>query len=419
MGSRMGGTSGQDPAVFFDENGLPTGPLGAQLWSRVCESLADSLEQGGWDQPARLFAVANPVTTEAQLGSDLAEQLHARSAADSADDPYADTDAGESIQTGFSVLELDVVPGVPVEELWGVRAPDWAAAVILTFEGWFVPPLLDADGTTLTADHAELSPAQHPRRRELRTVQMVTRAGEQHSAYRVRDDDGQFDNAEFGRAGGLLLGVLRRVAGAPARPASASVGDLLARLALRGALHTTSGVLHAARSGQAGPLDGALNADVMQALTRLPAAGVDQLAAPLFTKAFANAAARLAWRAAGRVEPVPDLGQATSMLFGIDPPAADAADRAAAADVVATARAAARLPFTMLAAEPQFADLLPEEVVEHAAWCDNALLGDWLCGHLLEGQRQLLGEVAALAGQETAQVATVLLGTLDWLAPRA
>lgn len=43
----------------------------------------------------------------------------------------------------FPLVLLEEFITHPVDELWGVSAPPWAAALVLAMESWAVPPAAD------------------------------------------------------------------------------------------------------------------------------------------------------------------------------------------------------------------------------------------------------------------------------------
>lgn len=126
---------------------------------------------GGWDQPARLFALVGTAQLIAAEPS-LAEQL-ARSG-----DP--DPDALSSIeQDGFRTGE-DLL-----DDLARITWPPTVQGCALAVERAFVPADVEPDIPD-DPEQAAAFVAQHPRRHEVRVVVGATRAGAHYGIARLR-----------------------------------------------------------------------------------------------------------------------------------------------------------------------------------------------------------------------------------------
>lgn len=126
---------------------------------------------GGWDQPARLFAL---VPTAELLAAEpaLADQL--------ARPQEQPSDALSSIeQDGFNA-GTDVV-----DALAGIGWPSGVFGCAVAMERLFVPPEVEDD---LPEDQAEAETfvAHHPQRQDVRVVVGVTREGAQYGVARLK-----------------------------------------------------------------------------------------------------------------------------------------------------------------------------------------------------------------------------------------
>ena len=155
-----------------------------------------ALAAGGWDQPARLYALVDTrrlLEREPQLAGSLGFP-------DGADDQPAD---------GFTAVEQDALPaGQPLEDLLGGiewrRDVDGCAAAV---ERVVLPPSVEEQ---LPEDPAALRTyaAQHPDRHEVRIVAAALRDGRAHCTLRIRGHD----DAELLEGPDLVPGLTALVA---------------------------------------------------------------------------------------------------------------------------------------------------------------------------------------------------------------
>lgn len=127
---------------------------------------------GGWDQPARLFALV-PTTALLAAEPGLAEQLGALP------DPIPDA---------LTAVEQDEFR--PGDDLIGdLERVAWPAGVqgcALSVERLFVPPSVESEIPD-DPDAAAEFVARHPRRQDVRVVVGVTRAGASHGVARLAE----------------------------------------------------------------------------------------------------------------------------------------------------------------------------------------------------------------------------------------
>lgn len=132
------------------------------------------VQHGGWDQPARLFALV-PTAELVAAEPGLAEQLNAES---------APPDALSSIEQDG--VELRSAAGEDL--LAGLEHISWPATVFgcaLAVERTFLPPALEAQIPDDPAEAARFV-ARHPERQEVRVVVGATRDGAGHGVGRLR-----------------------------------------------------------------------------------------------------------------------------------------------------------------------------------------------------------------------------------------
>jgi hypothetical protein len=158
----------------------PVDPLGSldadpALAAAVLE-IESHIAQGGWDQPARLYALV----PTAEL-VDREPELAAAMGLDQA-----------SAEGSLTPVEQDQLPSGRLLEdaLIGITWPPQVSGCAAVVERLVLPP--DADGEVPDdAEGAERFAREHPDRQEVRIVAGVTRAGSAYAALRLRahDDD--------------------------------------------------------------------------------------------------------------------------------------------------------------------------------------------------------------------------------------
>lgn len=133
----------------------------------------------GWDQPARLFALAR---TDELIAAEpaLAEQLGLRSSAEGAPTGALTSIEQEDFrEVGQGGDESDL-PQVLARIAW----PESVYGCAIALERSFLPPSAEKD-IPEDADEAASFVAQHPERQDLRVVVGVTRDGLSHGVARV------------------------------------------------------------------------------------------------------------------------------------------------------------------------------------------------------------------------------------------
>lgn len=148
----------------------------AHLLEDVVREIEAHVAEGGWDQPARLFALvdtAELLEREPQLAPALGL-------------PDA---AG-----GITPLEQDELPDYATldELLTGIAWPEAVGGAALVVERVVLPPGAEAD-LPADDDAAREVLAEHPDRQEVRIAVAVLRDGSRHAAVRLRAHDADAD----------------------------------------------------------------------------------------------------------------------------------------------------------------------------------------------------------------------------------
>lgn len=156
----------------------PADPALDALRAAVVE-IEEHVAEDGWDQPARLYALART--------RDLVAREPALAAALGLDDPAAlDAIADEAL----TPVEQEHVPvdRTLEETLEAITWPAEVAGCVAVVERLVLPPGAD-DEVPADAAEAEAYAAGHPDRRDVRIVAGVTRDGGRWCALRLRADD--------------------------------------------------------------------------------------------------------------------------------------------------------------------------------------------------------------------------------------
>jgi hypothetical protein len=166
-------TSGAEPSEVPSE--VPTQA------TRALNTAVDEVERHvrveGWDQPARLFALA---PTDELLAREpaLAGQMGLDAAADDA--------------TPLTPIEQEI-GGKPVEDLLAsISWPDTVTGAVLVIERIVLPPGAEDDMPDDDVDAASWA-QKHPARADVRVVVGVLRDGTRASVVRVRGHDADTD----------------------------------------------------------------------------------------------------------------------------------------------------------------------------------------------------------------------------------
>ncbi len=145
------------------------------LASAVLE-IESHISDGGWDQPARLYALVDTAR--------LVEQEPALASAMGLD--------ASAAQGSLTPVEQDqLAPDQPLEEvLASIAWPDGVSGCAAVVERLVLPPDADAEIPDDPAGAEEFA-REHPHRQEVRIVAGATRAGSTYCALRLRahDDD--------------------------------------------------------------------------------------------------------------------------------------------------------------------------------------------------------------------------------------
>jgi hypothetical protein len=138
------------------------------------EEIEAHLAEGGWDQPARLYALV-PTAELVASSPDLADALGVTGSPE----PGALT-AVEQEQLAPDTSLEDLLPTI----LW----PDQVTGCAAVVERLVLPPSADDD---LPEDPAEAASyaSEHPERQEVRIVAAALRGGETFAALRMRSHD--------------------------------------------------------------------------------------------------------------------------------------------------------------------------------------------------------------------------------------
>lgn len=368
--------------VEFDDHGLLTGPAGDVAWPALCLAVEARVEEGGWDQPLRLFGLFNPVDTEAVLGP--AENIFEELAIDD-----VDTESG-AVQC--MVTELGELGDYL--ELWGEVAPPWVSALVLAFEGWVVPPVFDGAGAVVPDPDADLPNSKHPRRVEMRSVLMVTRSGHRYGVTRARGEDPKPHDPDV-QPGGLLPEVLMRMLGLATPESGFTVGDLLGRMAL----NIAATAMVSCATGDFHDMPAEVNEQVRAGAAQIAALPTDvrsEALGTIFATALYAALAHVTWVATNHGEgPGAEIVKPDRRLVR------DAARKGALSTetlsaTVTAARAAAGLSFNDLLVGRRGKELLPAAIAGTApGWADEGLLSRRLCLREVPNQADIWEAVLA------------------------
>lgn len=137
---------------------------------------------GGWDQPARLFALV-PTAELLAAEPSLAEQINNP-------DDLPEGALSSIEQDGFNTSGLDVL-----DALAGIGWPESVFGCAVALERLFVPPHVE-EQIPQDAAAAEDFVAHHPERQDVRVVVGVTRAGTQFGVARLKSDPAELLAAE-------------------------------------------------------------------------------------------------------------------------------------------------------------------------------------------------------------------------------
>jgi hypothetical protein len=155
-----------------DQAAGDTDPGQIALMAALLE-LERHVREGGWDQPARLFALVPTdelIATEPQLASTLGLR-------GSSDGAPAD---------GLTAIEQDdfASGGDLVDDLAALEWPDAVFGCAVSVERSFLPPTAEDDIPDDPAAAAAFV-AEHPDRQDVRVLVAVDRAGHQHGVARL------------------------------------------------------------------------------------------------------------------------------------------------------------------------------------------------------------------------------------------
>lgn len=123
------------------DRGFPVGPVGLMILDQMVSNLDASVEEDGWGQPPRVFAVLSGASSIEQLNAD---GFSVEEASSILGEMYSGQTSPEGPDIVTSILELDVTPFLDrgpdlTDVLWGLTAPDTAGALMLVVEGWVRP----------------------------------------------------------------------------------------------------------------------------------------------------------------------------------------------------------------------------------------------------------------------------------------
>ena len=389
----------------FDDYGMPKADPAE--WDPLLLAIESSVDEGGWDQIPRLWAIASPAYT-AQMLTDT-PQVHEALA--------RQADAGGSFPPVLqAVVPFGEVGGYPVAELVGVQAPSWASAVVMSFEGWTLHGKLLPDGSRAAVDNPEgLAPSVHPERVEARSVIMVTRSGLVRAVFRVRGEDA-VPEPDGHVHDGFLVDVLRRVVGVDVDGDGLGVPQYLRRLFL-GLL---AGYVH--RSLVDPPTEDMPSA-VAEEVRRIQAAAAAmpegeryQVGATLVGAALTQTLARVTYMASNKGKRGFDrsLGRVVHDAYR-GRAAADGVD--GLRQVCEAAAQVANLTWEQVAtAGPLSATFGP--LAGKFTWAAEGLTAKWACYRELNDDEHSLEVITALAGEDAAGLLRQTLDAIGWRAPR-
>ncbi len=177
-----------------DGDEAPPAPAADPVLRQAVREIEEHAAEAGWDQPARLYALA--------VTSDLLAREPALAAA-------MGLDAGAAAGS-LTPVEQDEVPadtpleGVLAQIMW----PDEVFGCAAVVERLVLPPSADAQMPT-EPEAAQRYAAEHPDRQEVRIVAAATRTGSTYCALRMREHDDPLSVVEAPDLVPALLELLR------------------------------------------------------------------------------------------------------------------------------------------------------------------------------------------------------------------
>lgn len=326
----MHGT-GVPPAIEFDDYGLPAGGHQREFLEFCGRTVTEQVDADGWDQPARLFAILNPVASAASITLDA-----------------------DMSGTAYRIVELPLDGSNPTVALMGLDLPDDVAGLIVCAEMW-------ASGAP---EHAG-QPSSDPARIEARLTQAVSRNDESWFTLTPREPSHAATLALAGlpdRLDGLMTDMMRRALGrtvtGPQRPPS----HLLA----------THAMLMAARVLEAMTIDSADPDSMVNALLKdgaLPDDAAEHVTA--VTRSM------VAWQASGHGCNAPEPARELLDALGTGERIPASLSREEAALLEAVISDLAHLTWVELDKDENARAMLPAELegAFDAAWCGEVLAG--------------------------------------------
>ena len=244
-----------DSTQLFDSYGIPAGDATDTFWRMMVSGLFERLAPDGWDQPHGLWAMLNPVATEAfTAGTVGLAHLIDGIAPGNADEADDDT----FVPVSYMMVPLGSATTNPREWLPGITAPIGTAALVLITEAWTSTRTIDRLTTGTEEDaaatartyrmHPDERPSAQPDREEVRQAVLMEPDGTVHMYLHSRGSDVTDPTAlrssmdDGIHVVGVIPDLLRRCFALPV-PEDVPVGDVLGRVCLLATAQTVTSAL--------------------------------------------------------------------------------------------------------------------------------------------------------------------------------
>jgi hypothetical protein len=384
---------GPAPALsLFGPEGLPSGVPARDVWESLLGRLDETLEQEGWDRPARLMGLSTPASGQERFDELALSDVQVRRFV------AADRDGPERFAVPYVAADLLEVTGTPRESLLGFIAPSWVAALVLAMEGW-------------ASKRHDVAPLQDPEMREFRLLLSVTRSGEQFSHLRFRGGDAEGLKEHV--IDGFLAAGLRRALRLPLTPAQAAAGitvrQYLGAIAARNVgeqLHALFGQRADVPVGAAEPME-----TLRTILGEAPARAGGEVRDRIVSQLVLRTVLTLGWSALGRDE-VKAAGGRTSFADLVS--GRELGETAAARLTRTIASGTAGLSWTSLAGTVSGRTFMPPSLAGHLDWCGDDLIGLEVGTNFAPDTAAELRRVDESGGPACGQQLRELLRELRW-----
>lgn len=168
--------------------------------------LEHELDKRGWDYPASLLAIVDPLVLNLLMTAAGQE-----------------VDAEERGHTVLGATTVSAVAEPPYEALRGLKAPDWAIGMMYICEAWSYPDGVSAEMARITL------PTDYPNPGEVREVTAVLRDGRTFHLEHKRGREASFTETDTRN---IIVACLQRSMDLPTAVVDVPMGALVGRFAL-------------------------------------------------------------------------------------------------------------------------------------------------------------------------------------------